>query len=234
MKKILIIAITALITFPAFAQDYSDDRVYTSEDGRFAFDLLSHIGYGYNIISSDSFNPSWSGEFFLNLAKGGFYPVENLGFELGIDIKFSDFSSKQAAFMLNSDRLVQAIDFSRLESLGIAPTSALERFRSSFDVFSISFPVLAKGIFGDFQLGLGVDASLNVSGNTDYNYRVRNRRYQVSEDDAKLNVFTYGLMAAVSYSDFGIYVKYYPESSKLLPAGSMDLNYLTIGIVLGL
>jgi hypothetical protein len=54
------------------------------------------------------------------------------------------------------------------------------------------------------------------------------------ERKAKVNPFSYGLVATASYGVFGVYFKYYPKSSRLLPEGSVDLSYSTIGIVLGM
>ena len=37
-----------------------------------------------------------------------------------------------------------------------------------------------------------------------------------------------------SWSDFGIFCKYYPKSSKILPDGSVDFSYWTLGLAFGL
>ena len=51
---------------------------------------------------------------------------------------------------------------------------------------------------------------------------------------AKVNPFSYGIMATASYGSFGLYFKFYPKSSRILPEGSVDVSYTTLGIVLGL
>ena len=75
MKKLVILVVTALLAVPGFAQI---EPVYTSSDGRAMFDIANHIGYGYHITKSNDFKPSWCDEFFVNIVKFGFYPVESL------------------------------------------------------------------------------------------------------------------------------------------------------------
>ena len=78
MKKLVILIVTALLAVPGFAQI---EPVYTSSDGKAMFDIVHHIGYGYNITKSSDFKPGWCSDFFLNILSFGLYPTEHLGFE---------------------------------------------------------------------------------------------------------------------------------------------------------
>ena len=224
MKRFFLLfalAITAAAA-PAFADD--DDVLYTSPDGKVTFDMFHHIGYGYHIVNSSDFKSNWSSEFFLNVVKVGVYPTGNLGIELGVDLDFNNFNSKGSAFIQDSGQLIQAVDFLAVE------TGNLQKPRGGFNTFGLSAPLLVKGIFGDFQLGVGAVATLNLTGDTYYHFRQDNRRTEISERKAKVNPFTYGILALLSYDDLGLYFKYYPKSSRLLPEGSVDLGFMTVGI----
>ena len=228
MKKVIILALGAILAVPGLAQESDYNAVYTSSSGKVSFDVIDHIGYGYHFVKSDDFKPAWSDEFFLNMFKIGLYPVENLGLELGLDLQFNTFASKESAFV-QREGIIHAADFSVLE-LG----SSFDRQRSDFSIFGLGFPVLVKGIFNKFQIGAGAVASWNITGDTGYNLRKGNRTINIDESKAKVNPFSYGILATMSYDHIGVYFKYYPKSSHILPDGSVNLNYMTLGIVLGL
>ena len=220
------LALAALIAFPGFAQDEEfDNVVYRSSNDVVRFELVSNFGYGYHILNSTDFRSNMSDEIFINVATFGLYPVEAVGIELGLDVYFSDFSSRSHAFQLNQDRRVQAMDFSQLVS------GTLDRHYGSFDVFSLNVPLLLKFRAGSFWVGGGAVGSLNLAGSTHYFYRMDNRRVEVTERKAQINTLTYGLAATLGYKGLGLYFKYYPKTSRLLPEGSVDMNYMTLGVV---
>ncbi|MBQ6763068.1 MAG: hypothetical protein IJP49_09995 [Bacteroidales bacterium] len=227
MKKLFFAFLTSLLVgVPALAaeEDYS---LYTSSDGKVSFDMFSHIGYGYHFVSSSDFKSNWSGEFFFNILKVEVRPAEVLGLSLGLDARFNNFNSKNTAFALgNGDNLIKAFDFGGLVD------GSFDKSRGGFNVFSLDTPFLVKGIFGNFELGVGAFAAFNLAGNTYYSFMQANRRTEVSETKAKLNTFNYGLFATFSYDDIGVYFRYYPKSSRLLPDGSVDLSYMTLGIAI--
>ena len=210
MKKLVILVVTALLAVPGFAQI---EPVYTSSDGKAMFDIVHHIGYGYNITKSNDFKPGWCGDFFVNILSFGLYPTEHLGFELGVDLQVNDFNTKDKAFV-QRDGLIKVADFSTLETIG-----GVDRKQSDFTILS---------------LGAGAVASWNLSGVNSYWVEKGNRSMTINERKAKVNPFSYGIVATASYGAFGLYFKFYPKSSRLLPDGSMDLSYSTVGIVLGL
>ena len=210
MKKLVILIVTALLAVPGFAQI---EPVYTSSDGKAMFDIVHHIGYGYNITKSKDFKPGWCSDFFVNILSFGLYPTEHLGFELGVDLQVNDFNTKDKAFV-QRDGLIKVADFSTLETIG-----GVDRKQSDFTILS---------------LGAGAVASWNLSGVNSYWVEKGNRSMTINERKAKVNPFSYGIVATASYGAFGLYFKFYPKSSRLLPDGSVDLSYSTVGIVLGL
>ena len=223
MKKMLLVALATLLAVPAFSSD-ADDAIYSSSNGVVRFDIVNYIGFGYHSVKTADFKPNFSSEFFFNVLQLGIYPAEVLGIELNLDCKFSNFNSKTSVFSLNEGGLIQAADFSSNSDI---------RSRSGFNVFSLSTPVLLKGVFGDIQLGVGAEASFNLTGDVYHNYKEKNVRTRREENKAKVSPFSYGLLATLSYKDFGVYFKYYPKGSRLLPEGSVDLNYMTVGVALG-
>ncbi len=223
MKRFLISALTALVAVTAFAAP-PDEPLYSSENGTFTFDLFSHLGYGYHAVKSDAFKASHSGEFFFNIVKFGLYPTEHLGFELGGDFEVNFVRSKKTFFGLDSKNLIQVVDFNTFE---IGKT--LEKPRGGFSFLTANFPLMVKGIFNSVEVGVGAEASLNFLGETNLRYEVGNTRTQKQQSDAQVNLFSYGLIATLSYDGLGLYFKYYPKGSKVLPDGSVDLNYVTVG-----
>lgn len=225
MKKLLFAILASLLVVPAFASDDDYEPLYVSSDGKVSFDIVSHLGYGYHFVTSNDFKSNWSSEFFFNIAKVEFRPAEVLGLSLAIDARFSNFNSKGTIFSIDkADQLIKTWDFDSVVE------GHYDKSRGGFNVFSLDTPFLVKGIFGDFQLGVGAFASFNLTGDTFYQYRQDNRRTQITETGAKINTFNYGLLASFSYDGFGLYFKYYPKSPKLLPEGSVDLSYMTLGI----
>ena len=227
MKKLVMLALAALVAFPVFAQeDEEDTRVYTSPNGKVFVDIIGHLGYGYHFVNSNDFTPAWSGEFFMNILQLGLRPADVFGIDLDIDFLWNNFDSKDKAFV-QENQIVKTADYDYYTH------GAAENKHSGLDVFSLNAPLVLKGIFGDFQLGAGAFATWNISGETFCRYRQNNVRAQYEEVKAKVNPFTYGFIASVSYKEFGLYFRYNPKSSRLLPEGSVDLGYSTLGIVLG-
>ena len=226
MKKLVMLALAAMMAIPVFAQEDESTRVYTAPSGKAFVDMMGHIGYGYHFVKSEEYTPAWSGEFFFNVLQFGLRPVDGLGIDLSVDFAWSDFASKKNAF-------TQVNQIIKASSFDLVGEGSLDRKNSSIDVFSLTAPLVVKGIFGKFELGAGAFASWNIAASTTLNYRKDNVRANIEEVKAKVNPFTYGIIASASYDEFGVYFRYYPKSSRLLPEGSVDLSYMTLGIVLG-
>ena len=224
MKRMIVSALAALMTVMAFAQE---EPLYTSPSGKLTFDVAAHVGFGYHVTKSSAFTPAFSSELFANLVKLGVYPTEHLGLELGVDIEGNFFSSKTSSFIVDGQKKIQAAPFVSLDG------GSIDKTRGGFNYLTFNAPVLLKGIFGKVQLGVGAEASLNCCAETYYRYRQDNKRLQMEMTDADVNLFTYGLIATLSYDGTGIFFKYYPNGSQILPDGSVDLNFVTVGIAFG-
>jgi hypothetical protein len=145
-----------------------------------------------------------------------------------VDLQVNDFNTKDKAFV-QRDGLIKVADFSTLETIG-----GVDRKQSDFTILSLGAPLLVKAKFDKVSLGAGAVASWNLSGVNSYWVEKGNRSMTINERKAKVNPFSYGIVATASYGAFGLYFKFYPKSSRLLPDGSVDLSYSTVGIVLGL
>ena len=223
MKKMILSALAALMAVTAFAQV---EPVYTSPGGQLTFDIASHVGFGYHVTKSANYKPGFSSELFLNIVKLGVYPVEQFGFELGVDIEGNFFNSKTSRFVVDSQKKIQAQPFDMAGG-------NVDKTRGGFDYFTFNAPLLVKGIFGAVEIGAGAEASLNCWGETFYRFRQDNTRTRVDMTGADVNRFSYGIIASLSYNDTGIYFKYYPKSSRILPDGSVDVDFVTVGIAYG-
>ena len=102
----------------------------------------------------------------------------------------------------------------------------------------ITFSLLGAGflavLLGNGSLPMYMNCRGFISGVNSYWVEKGNRNMTINERKAKVNPFSYGIVATASYGAFGLYFKFYPKSSRLLPDGSVDLSYTTVGIVLGL
>lgn len=228
MKRMLLTALVAFFALPVFAQDETLEPLYTSPDGKVQFDMLSHMGFGYNIVKTDDFKPAFSSEFFMNLLDLSLLPTEHFGIELGVDFVLNNFGSKESAFVQTNDHLITPVDFSEIQ------TGSLDKRRGGINVASFTAPLVIKGIFDKVCIGVGAEACYNVSGSTYYRFRQDNRRVEVTETKAKATPFTYDILAFLSYDELGIYFKYRPANVKILPEGGVDLSFMTVGLVIGL
>lgn len=224
MKRMILSALAALMAVTAFAQE---EPVYSTSDGKLTFDVASHVGYGYHVTKSSAYTPGFSSEVFVNIVKLGVYPTEHLGLELGVDLEGNFFTSKTSAFEVDGQKKIQATAFPKVEG------SNIDKTRGGFEFLTFNAPLLLKGIFGKVEIGVGAEASLNCCGGTYYRYRRENKRFRVDMTDADVNRFSYGIIASLSYDDGGIYFKYYPKGSQILPDGSVDVDFVTVGIAFG-
>lgn len=247
MLKRLLLAVSALCLFiPGYSQDLSDlADVYAdgtpvsddeeissvlaqSKDGKIVFYGSSHIGYGFHTMNSSDFLPARSKEVFLNLVKLGIYPAPFLGIELSVDAEHNSFKSNNTFFVIDDNGLVRQIE------TGEAVPGKVTNPISAFNYVTLNFPLLLKLRFGDLELGGGAEAGFNFAGRTWYRYSSDRRTVGVRDKGARLNSFTYGFVGMLSYEGIALFVKWYPKSSRLLPEGSADLDYMTFGIAFGL
>ena len=103
MKKSLKI-LSVLAALPLFSINSSAQDVVS-------LDPISHIGYGYNIVKTSDFNPSASGEFFVNILTLKLNPFDFLGLDIGVDYKTVNFRSTDDAFYLDANKIIHAMPY---------------------------------------------------------------------------------------------------------------------------
>ena len=225
MKKLIVMLAAGLVAVSAFAQgETPSSTVYTSPSGVASLDILDHLAWGYDIVSSDDFTPQGGGEVDLNILNLKLYPAESFGIEAGLDCKWQFLQTKESYFFLDSNRIPQAYKTLLTDSKG--------RHQGSLDVFSLSVPVLAKLCVGKFFIGGGAEANFNLVTSTTDLTKNENVRTEVTMSKGKANTFTYDFMGVAGYQSFGVFFKYYPKNSSFVPEGGVKFNYFTVGIAL--
>ena len=204
--------------------------LWESDDRMFRLYTVSHIGYGLYCISNSNFVPALSGEFFVNLARLGFYPVDDWGLEFNLDFGHNALRSTESVLMLDDDREVYAVPAN-----GFYPSNA-RKTRSSLEFYSINLPFLVKYDYGDLSFGLGTEISLNFAGRAKHRYTTGHSTTNVTEKKAAINTFTYAFEATASYDDLGLFIKWYPRHSGILSGRNLDMRtgYVSIGVSFGL
>ena len=228
MKKLFPIVLAALLSAPVFAQQSTTCAPSSSDHHILSVGGLSHWGWGYSFVQSNEFKPAGSGEFFLNVLDVKFYPVKEFGVDLGLDCKWSYIGTKENMFRQNSEHIVDsAVPFSTLGK-------TLKNSRSQISIFSLSVPVLAKVVIDRFRIGGGAEANFNLVGDTFYRYRADGERTREREKKLALNKFSYNFVGLVGIGNLTVFGKYYPKNSRMLPEGSVDFNYWTLGVAYAL
>lgn len=228
MKKTLITVFVALVAASAFntralAQD--DGLVIaSSKNNATSLELLSHWGWGYNLVNNSSFTCSDSGEFFVNIAELYLYPVSFFGLEVGVDYKTIYFTSKEQAFYLNGYKDVNAMPYSLKYPGSI--TKNFSRVRTN----TFSVPAVVKFKAGNFALGVGAEANLNLTGRIKDKYFENGKKVKNIEKGVQFNRYMYNLLAMVSFYDTSIYARYYPKGTSLFTEGGAYADFMTIGI----
>jgi len=233
MKKALIL-ICALIAMPMFyanvsAQDDEDRLIIAgTNDGKVSLEFGTHMGWGYNIVKTNDFKPSGSGEFFINILKLNIYPVDFFGIELGIDYKTIDFVSKEDAFYYDgydSNKIAKVMPYSQKHPGEL--TKNFSRLRTN----TFSAPLMVKFSADKFKVGAGVEGNLNLTGRIKDKYFQDGKKVKNIDKGIQFNRYSYNFVGGIAYDGTGLYVKYYPKSSKLMPEGGLDVNFTTIGVI---
>ena len=199
-----------------------------SDNGVLRLYTSSHVGYGLYGLSTEAFDPSLSWEFFVNLCRFGLYPTDYLGFEVNADLGLNSFRSRKSILALDADRDVIAVSVD-----GYLPGN-VRKFRSGLDFVSLNFPLFVKYYYEDFAVGAGTEVSLNFAGRTNFKYANGNDYYSTVQKKADINLFTYALIATMSYKDLGFFIKFYPKSTGILSGKKLDMSYVLVGVSFGL
>ena len=210
-------------------EEYSPLRV-ESDDGMFKLFSCSHVGYGiYSVRSyTPEFVPALSGEFFINLIRFGFYPMESLSFELNLDFGHNTIKSKKSVLTLSEKREVMAI------ANGDYLPTGIQKPRSTVEYFSFNLPFLIKYQWDKLSFGAGTEVSLNFAGRATHKYSFDNDTFSVVEKKAGINRFSYAIVGAVSYEDLCFFVKIYPRYAGVLSNRYIDMSYMSMGLSFGL
>lgn len=212
----------AVLSVNVFAQS---DETAVYSNGTFEFDILEHWGYGYHNIKTDDFTPaSTSGEIFVNMLKLKIYPTRFLGLEIGADLKFDNFYSKDEGFKLDGGK-VQVFDLTQ------AYGNDIKRARGWMHVNSLSFPAIFKIGGQQFKIGAGAEAVYNYRATA--NYRLKNSEGKVKNKDkgVEVNRFSYDFIGVITLDDVSIYAKYYPKGPAIFSEGTgLDMSYWTVGV----
>ena len=223
MKRIALFILSLALAAPAFAQEGDSRDIYTN--GIFAFNTADHVGWGYNIVTTDAFTPAYCGEYFINVLALKVRPVQGLTLKLGVDCKWDDFGSKKDYFFRADDKTVQAMKVPDVISL-----IGVEKFSGRFGYFSLALPVMAKVSFDKFDIGGGAELNFNLAGSVRHSYYRGDTNTSVSTTKIGLNTFTYNFMGFVGFDGFDVFAKFYPKASRPLAAGSLNYSCWTIGV----
>lgn len=225
MKKILLFVLTIFIIMPAFADERDRAIIASTPDDRVQLEVFSRVGYGFHIVQSNDYKPRVSGEFFFNVFQLDVFPNDYLGLSLGIDCAFNRFTSRTSIFYLDSDRRIQPATPNLYSDAKLS---------AGFKDFSLGMPLMVRGILGDFKASVGAEVNLNFPGMTYYSFREGDKTTRVTERRAWVNRFSGAVVTSVTFCDLGFFVKFYPKFAPLLPAGSVSMNYWTIGFIYGM
>lgn len=228
MKRFVLIAgaLMALFSSRAFAQNEdSAFEIVSSDSGVVSLDAASHIGFGYNLLKSNDFTSSFSGEFFVNILNLKVYPTSGFGIEVGIDYKTMGFDSKEDAFFLDNDKKIQVGKISDVIS------GTPDKFRSRFRSNTFSVPVMLKFEAGTTSIGLGVEGDMNLGGRVKNKYFENDKKVKDIKKGAQFAKYNYNFLATLSFDGTGVYFRYYPKSSPLLPEGSVNVGFMALGVI---
>lgn len=216
MKKIVMI-LSVIATLSLFGTKASAQFV--------DMEVLSHMGFGYNIVKTTDFESSASEEFFINILNLKLNPADFLGIEIGVDYKTVDFRSKEDAFYLDNNKIIHAMPFKAKYDVNY--TRNFSRFRTN----TFSAPVTLNLNAGPFTFGGGAEANYNLTGRIKDKYFVDGKKNKNIEKGAQFNKFNYNFLAYICYDGTGLYFRYYPKNSRLMPEGGVDVSFMTIGVI---
>ena len=57
------------------------------------------------------------------------------------------------------------------------------------------------------------------------------RKVKDIQKGAQFNKYNYNLLATLSFDGTGVYFRYYPKSSQLLPEGSVNVGFMAVGVI---
>lgn len=249
MKKTVSIVMALLMGVTAFAQEFDAEfeedvrnfdsyAIYHSADGKFSFDILGHMGFGFSIVTTNDFKPWGSSEWFINAVDFSYRFTEKFAINAGIDFMWQDISSSENIFLLDDAKHI------RVDQGTAYVLDNYDYLTSSISSMGFGAPILLKGYFGKVTVGLGACLQTNLWGSTSYQTEARHDSKDayrealvyVKERKADVTPFTYSLLATLSYKEiFGLYFRYYPSKHAIVPqhTGSPQFGLMAVGLSLG-
>ena len=242
MRKILLVCAFAALSLGAFAQNTGKDRLTQLENMKlekkdsvkvksekeiklFNFQVLSHLGYGWHLVTAPQFDKGLrrrNGEFFMNAVELDLRPARWISMGLGADLKWQDFTPAGGS--------VFAKDEAGNVILAAAPPVDDKRF-STLHGFSLAAPLTLGFHLGPAGLSLGAElvytpASCVTIKDT---YSIGASDYSVkTKGCVGIPAISWNAFASLSLGMTGIYVRYYPKQP-LVPTA--PFNLVTVGVV---
>jgi hypothetical protein len=229
MKKTLFI-ISVLVALPLFStraiaqNEDASFEIVSSDSGVVTLDAAEYIGFGYNLLKSNDFTCSGSGEFFVNILDLKVYPTPAFGIEIGVNYKTMDFNSKDNFFYLDGDKKIQV--GKTADQYG-----GMEKFRSRFRSNTFSAPVMLNFVAGTTRVGLGVEGNMNLTGRVKNKYFENDQKIKDIKKGAQFERYNYNFLATLSFDGTGVYFRYYPKNSRILPEGSVNVGFMAVGFI---
>ena len=233
-KTLLTIAAIALSVSMAFAQDdrlsgienLPDRQSEVTDDGEFKkadIDLIQYMGYGVHAVKSDAYTSKGfgSGQFYLNILSAYIRPVSWLSLNVGADVAWDYYGSKNKRFELDPSNNIVSRDMTADEK------------HSSINTTSFLFPGTIRFYAGDWTFRAGAEAILNVRAGVNAELRNGNTRTYIETSKANINRWGYDFVAGLSHDGIGVFVKYMPETVRQFPEPGPSLERWTFGLRLG-
>ena len=242
MRRIFLSLLTLAVFIPAFSQNGIDWASITQDlkdqvkdavedddnEGYSPIFTSSYVRYSLYFVRSNDYASSLSGEFFVNILGGGFYPTENLGFEIKVDFGHNALRSRESVFFLDGNREVCALDRK------LFYTSDVSRPSSSLTFLSVNLPFQVKYTTGAFRFGLGTELGINFRGHANQKYSQGQDSFDVTQKGAKINLFTYALLGTIQYDKVTLFLKYYPRPAGILAGHNLEMGYASLGLAFGM
>ena len=261
MKKLTALLVICLLALPVFAQQKEtsstvlSSSVFTAQDGLLSLCLIDHASFGYNIVTSDDFTPNGGGELSLNTLALNISPMPNVGIQVGMDCKWQFFSTQDARFFLDTDKIPQVMAYPpkpqdtpaqdqdptqaqaqaqaqpQEQMTPLPEESMTSKYRGSLHTFSLTIPVFATvRMNSSFWISAGAEANLNLTSWTNFREESGNVSRTTSVADGQVRPFTFNFMGMVGYKDTALFVKYYPTTSRIVPDGGVQFDYCSVGV----
>ena len=190
------------------------------------WEIFARTGYGAHIMNANEFPgglfKSTCEEVFLNTVELDICPTRWLSIDLGIDLKWQNFTTfKEYSFSKNGAGEV---------IIASTPTS-YKMPVSTLHYFSLAAPLMLDLNFGVVSLSLGAELVYTPASRVSIkdSYRMGASTYNVTTREcAGVPALSWNAFASLNLGFTGIYFRYYPQQP-IIPTAPFSL--MTVGIV---